>query len=92
MILLQKFKIQGHSMSPKINKGNEVLVSSIPYFFSNPKAGDIVAFWYFDKVLIKRIKKVKQENFLLEGDNISDSLKIGWKTKKDIIGKVIYVL
>lgn len=92
MIFLQKFKIVGHSMIPKIPQGKEVLVSSVPYLFFEPRIGDVVAFWHFGKVLIKRIKKIQKDNFLLEGDNVSDSLRIGWKTKKDIMGKVVYVL
>ncbi len=91
-MLLQKFRILGHSMEPTIKEGKEVLISSIPYFFLKPKTGDIAAFNYLNKVLIKRIKKVKSENYLMEGDNLSDSLKIGWIAKKDIIGKVIYKL
>lgn len=91
-MILGKFRIVGHSMSPKIAEGGEVLVSSIPYFFSRPRIGDIIAFWHFDKVIIKRIKKVREGHFLLEGDNVSDSLKIGWIRKNDIIGKVIHKL
>lgn len=91
-MILGRFKIQGHSMTPKIHEGQKVLVSSIPYLLFEPKIGDIVAFWHFDKVLIKRIKKVQTLKFLMEGDNVSDSLKIGWKTKRDIIGKVIIIL
>lgn len=79
-------------MSPNIKEGKEVLVSSIPYIFSKPKSGDVVAFWHFDKLLIKRIKRVKSSHYLVEGDNENDSLKIGWKEKRDIIGKVIYIL
>ncbi len=79
-------------MEPQIKNGSEVLVSSIPYFFLKPKVGDVVAFWNFDKILIKRIKKVKKSHYLLEGDNTVDSLNIGWKTKNDIIGCVIYKL
>ena len=91
-MILGKFKIEGHSMSPQIPQGSKLLVSSIPYMFTQPKVGDIIAFRHLDKILIKRIKKVQKQNFLLGGDNASDSLKIGWKTKKDIIGKVIYNL
>lgn len=91
-MLLGKFKIHGHSMEPHIKFGDEVLVSSIPYFFSSPKKSDIVAFRYIDKTLIKRIDKVKDSNFFMTGDNIKDSLKIGWIKKSDIIGKVIYKL
>lgn len=91
-MLLGKFKIQGHSMEPFIKESSEVLISSIPFLFSKPKAKDIVAFRHSDKVLIKRIKKVKSSHYLLEGDNVGDSLKIGWKQRNDIIGKVIIKL
>lgn len=91
-MILGKFRISGHSMSPKISEGKEVLVSSLPFLFFEPRIGDIVAFWHFNKVLIKRIKSAKRNQYLLEGDNVSDSLRIGWKSKKDIIGKVVYVL
>ncbi len=91
-MILGKFRIKGHSMEPRIKNGSEVLVSSIPYLFFEPKVSDIVAFWHFDKVLVKRIKRVKKDQYLMEGINVSDSLKIGWKTKKDIIGKVVYIL
>lgn len=91
-MLLGKFKIKGHSMEPFIRPENEVLVSSIPYFFSKPKIEDIVVFRYSNKVLIKRIKEINNSRFMLEGDNKSDSLRIGWIKKSDIIGKVIYKL
>lgn len=79
-------------MEPSIKFNSEVLVSSIPYILSNPKVGDVVALSFFNKILIKRIKKIKSSHFLLGGDNINDSLKIGWVKKSDIIGKVIYNL
>ena len=79
-------------MQPTFREGSEVLVSSIPYFFNKPKAGEIVAFKDLGKIMVKRIKKVKGDFFLLEGDNVSDSLKIGWMKKRDIIGKVVFKL
>jgi len=91
-MLLGKFKILGHSMAPKLKEGDTVLISSMPYLFLKPKAEDVVAFKYFNKVLIKRIKKSKSNHYLMEGYNISDSLKIGWINKNDIIGIVIYKL
>lgn len=91
-MILGKFKILGHSMSPQMPEGSRVLITSILYFFSKPKINDVVAFRYFNKVLIKRIKKVKNFQYLVEGDNLNDSLKIGWISKNDIIGKVIYKL
>ncbi|HZQ30035.1 MAG TPA: S26 family signal peptidase [Patescibacteria group bacterium] len=91
-MILGKFKILGHSMQPKLREGSEVLVSSLPYVFSKPKIKDMVAFKYLNKVLIKRVIKTKGNQFLVEGDNIADSLRIGWIGKKDIIGKVIHTL
>ncbi|HKC14456.1 MAG TPA: S26 family signal peptidase [Patescibacteria group bacterium] len=91
-MLLQRLKISGHSMEPSIKDGAEVLASSIPFIFFKPKVGNVVAFKYFNKILIKRIKKSQSNHFLMEGDNVSDSLKLGWVNKNDIIGKVIYKL
>ncbi len=96
MIPLLKFKIEGHSMEPALLNGGIVFVSSIPYLFSKPKVGDIVAFKIDNKVLIKRIMKINPspssgEKYFVKGDNKSDSLdskSIGLINKKDILGKV----
>jgi signal peptidase I len=79
-------------MAPAIKDGSEVLVSSIPFLFLKPKVGDIVAFWHLNKILIKRIKSIKSSRYLIEGDNISDSLNIGWVDKSVMLGKVLLVL
>ena len=42
MLLLSRFTISGHSMEPTIKNGDSVFVSSVPFFFSKPKVGDIV--------------------------------------------------
>jgi len=79
-------------MEPTIQNGQTVLVSSIPYFFSKPKIGDVVAFKKDNKVLIKRIGKIDGKKYFVSGDNKEDSMdsrKFGWLTKKDILGKVI---
>lgn len=81
-------------MEPAINEGESVLVSSIPYFFSKPKTGNIVAFKKENKVFIKRIKKIRNDKYYLIGDNEKDSLdseKFGLIPKNKIIGKVILV-
>lgn len=94
MLLLSKFKIQGHSMEPLIQDGNTVLVSSIFYLFKNPKVNDIIAFKNAaGKVLIKRITKKENGSFFIEGDNKKDSLdskNFGMISKAKILGKVIY--
>ena len=82
-------------MEPTLKNGSAVLVSGIPFLFSKPSIGDIVAFKRNDKVIIKRIKKRVNDKYYLIGDNQRDSLdskKFGWILVKDILGKVVLTL
>ena len=86
------FRISGHSMMPYLKPYDRVIVSSIPYYFSKPKIGDIIVFKYNSKTMIKRIKKLENGKITVAGDNISDSLKIELVEVRDILGKVLWVL
>jgi nickel-type superoxide dismutase maturation protease len=92
MLLLSKFKISGHSMTPTIKNGDTVLVSCIFYLFINPKINDIVAFK--DKngqVLIKRIIGIQNNKYYLYGDNKQDSYdsrSFGFIMRSQILGKM----
>ena len=86
------FRISGHSMMPYLKPYDRVIVSSIPYYFSKPKIGDIIVFKYNSKTMIKRIKKLENGKITVAGDNISDSLKIEPVEVRDILGKVLSVL
>lgn len=92
MPLLLRFKVSGHSMEPTIKNNQEILVSSLPLLFFKPKVGDMIAFNDLDKWIVKRIKEVNGEKFLVEGDNKKDSKEFGWIEKEKIIGKVIYII
>lgn len=92
MLLLSRFIISGHSMEPTIHNGQTVLVSSMPYLFSKPKSGDIVAFKKEEKIFIKRIARIERQKYFITGDNKNDSLdsrNFGWIEKKEIVGEVI---
>lgn len=94
MLLLSKFKISGHSMEPAIKNKQHVLISKIPYFFSEPSVKEIVAFKKNQKILIKRIVRKIGDKYFLAGDNSKDSLdsrSFGLVSKNDILGKVIYI-
>jgi signal peptidase I len=82
-------RVSGHSMLPKIKPRDLIIVSSIPYIFSEPKIGDTVLFRSEKKAVIKRIVKNKTGSYLVKGDNVADSKEFGWINRKDIIGKVI---
>lgn len=96
MLLLARFKIVGHSMEPQIKNEESILVSSIPYWFKIPNIGDIVAFKdNKGKVLIKRIVKIQNGKYFMQGDNKYDSLdsrQLGLISKNQIIGEFIYKL
>lgn len=93
MLLLSRFKISGHSMEPLIKFDEFVLASSLPYVFKNPQKGDIIVFKdKTRKTLIKRIIRIKGENYFVLGDNRRDSLdsrKFGWILRREILGKII---
>lgn len=91
-MLLSKIKVLGHSMEPTIRHQQEILVSSIPFFLRKPKVRDIVMLQR-RQYIIKRIVKIKNNQFYVVGDNdkeSTDSRNFGWIDRKEIIGKVIY--
>ena len=77
-------------MEPSITAGQEILVSNLPYLFSKPKSGQIIAFKNGEECIVKRVKEVDGEKVLVKGDNGKDSKDFGWIEKKRILGKVIY--
>lgn len=92
MTLLQKFRVSGHSMEPTLKQGKGILASSLPYLFFKPKAGEIIAFKSKNNLIVKRIKAVRENKYLVQGDNKSDSKEFGWIEKGQIIGRVIYIM
>lgn len=94
-MLLSRFKIIGHSMSPAFPENSSVLVSSVPFLFNKPKVNDIVLFKKSNKFYLKRVKKIKEGKYFLEGDNESDSLdsrQFGLVNREQIKGKAIIKL
>lgn len=92
-MLLGKFKVIGHSMTPFIKENDILLISSLPFLFKKPSLNDIVAFRVNNKIFIKRVKQIAGNKYLLIGDNRTDSLdsrKLGLIDKSNILGKVIY--
>ncbi len=102
MILLMRFVVSGRSMEPTFKPNQTLLVSSIPYFFREPKVGEVVVVkdprdpstssGQGGRLLLKRIDKKRKEEYFVVGDNpkqSTDSKDFGWITNKEIIGKVI---
>ena len=79
-------------MSPTYKEDDNVLVSSIPLLFSKPKEGDVVVFEKYNRMYLKRVEKVIDNKYFLEGDNKKDSMDsraFGSVFEKQIKGKVI---
>ena len=82
-------------MEPLIIDKANVLISRIPYWFKDPKINDIVAFRNSGKIFLKRIIKIQNGKYFVAGDNKNDSYdsrNFGDISKKQILGKVIYIL
>jgi signal peptidase I len=86
------FRISGHSMMPRLNPGDRVIASSLPYFFSKPRIGDVIVFRYNGKTMVKRIKKFSDKKIIVAGDNSRDSLEIKPMTLNQILGKILFIL
>ena len=93
MLFLKILKVEGDSMYPTIKNGNKTVVSFIPYLFINPKIGDIVIAKHPHKniKIIKRITKIQNMKYFIEGDNneSSDSKEFNAIPKNLILAKLI---
>lgn len=91
------YKIFGKSMYPVLRSEDRVLVNRLAYSFGSPKKGDIIAASdpLDGKTIIKRVIKIENNRYFVEGDNkkeSTDSMNFGLIDKDNIIGKVIFVL
>ena len=82
-------------MSPTFVNGDKILISYIPYLVKVIKEGDIVvAKSPKDNInIIKRITKIKNNLYYIEGDNkkfSKDSDNFGYINKNDILSKYIF--
>jgi nickel-type superoxide dismutase maturation protease len=89
-----KYQVSGSSMIPTIAAGETVFVNRLSYLFRNPHIDDIIAFHdpRDGKVLIKRIIKIANRCYFVQGDNknaSTDSRVFGMIRRQEIIGKVI---
>ena len=94
-MILSIFRVSGHSMEPLFKAGQTLLVSSLPYFFNEPKVGDVIVIKdpRDGKALLKRITKKEKNKFFIAGDNpqsSTDSRTFGPITNDLIGGKVLY--
>lgn len=64
-------------MQPMIRDGQLLLVNQWAYIFRGPRLGEIVVFQNpqnKEQFFCKRITGLESDNYVLRGDNVSDSL------------------
>jgi len=92
--MLRLLKIWGESLTPEYLNGDFVLVSKIPFLFSPPSPGDVIAFHQPGYgLLIKRIQNRSEDgavNVIGNHPESVDSRVFGPVRKTDILGKVIW--
>ena len=95
LLPFDRFEVEGESMSPGVTPGERVVVSRVAYWFSRPKAGDLVVLRdprRRARLLLKRIDRPAEEGgWLVLGDNpdaSTDSRAFGPVAEELIVGKV----
>lgn len=92
-----RYQVAGESMTPALSPGERVLVNKAAYWFSRPRAGDVVV--VRDprepaRLLIKRIDGTADgEGYRVLGDNpdaSTDSRVFGLVRRELILGKVLF--
>ena len=82
-------RVVGDSMKPTYRNGQTIIVS----FSRQHKTGDVVVAFMNGREVLKRIKKIKNGEVYLIGDNkaeSTDSRKYGWIQDRHVIGRVIW--
>lgn len=91
-----KFILKEESMIPLAYPGDIALVEKVSYKFNPSKKGDLIVFKDSEgKYFLKKISKTSKNKIFVLGENkekSKDSRHFGWIEKKDIIGKVFYIL
>jgi signal peptidase I len=92
--MLKLLKISGDSLAPEYQNGDFVIISKIPFLFTSPSPGDVIAFQQpgYGR-LIKRIGQINPDGGVtVTGSHPEsiDSRVFGPVRKEHMLGKVIW--
>ncbi len=93
--MLRLIRVTGESLSPHICEGDFVVITTIPFFLSRLRVGDVIVFRHpAYGVMIKRVESVLAtgEALFVTGSHPHsvDSRHFGPVARRDVIGKVIW--
>lgn len=77
-------------MEPKLKNGSFFMASTVPYFIRKPRIGDIIIFKHENKRIVKKIIKIENDKYYIDGENLKDSKDFGPIRRKDILGMLIF--
>lgn len=83
-------QISGKSMQPALREGQ--VVAALAWFW-RLRPGDVVIIEHNGMEKIKRLKKIRQGEVWLAGDNpgkSTDSRHFGWLPREAVLAKVVY--
>lgn len=91
----KRFRVQGNSMLPLLQPGEEILIDRQAYRTSLPQVGELVVAIHPERLnlpIVKRVKAITPEGkYFLTGDNLAqstDSHVFGAVELENILGKV----
>jgi signal peptidase I len=92
--MLRLLRVAGESLTPEFEHGDFVLVSKIPFLFSPPAPGDVVAFYQPGYgLLIKRIQAINPDGGVMVSGSHPESVDshvFGAVKPTDLLGKVVW--
>ncbi len=89
-MLLSLIKVQGHSMEPYLKGGSFFIATNLIYKLRKPKNGDIILFKYNSKIVVKKIYKIEERKYYIEGINKNDTKDFHPITRSSILGKLLF--
>ena len=90
----KRLKIEGESMLPLLQSGDEILFAPYAYKKSKPQVKDIIVALHplqSNLTIVKRIKEIEGDRYFIVGDNLqssTDSRQWGKIGLANIIGRV----
>jgi nickel-type superoxide dismutase maturation protease len=93
--MLRIIKVTGESLSPEVQEGDYVVITTVPFFFNALKQGDMIVFRHpVYGTMVKHVARVdpgSEEIFVVGSHPQSvDSRQFGSIPKKWITGKVLW--
>ena len=91
----KRMRVNGASMQPLLQSGEEILIDINAYQKAAPEIGDIIVAFHPYRLnfpIVKRIVSIRNQDFFLQGDNTVESIdsrSYGAIKLDRIIGKVI---